>query len=79
MADMILKKKALADFLKSLGRSYQVFGPKQEGGEVRFGPADGEVLLDYQNSRLSPRSSSSPSPSGCSSSTPIPRPRMPSS
>ena len=55
MADMILKKKALADFLRSLGRSYQVFGPKQEGGEVRFGPADGEVLLDYQNSRLSPK------------------------
>jgi formate hydrogenlyase subunit 6/NADH:ubiquinone oxidoreductase subunit I len=52
---MILKKKALADFLRSLGRSYQVFGPKQEGGEVRFGPADGEVLLDYQNSRLSPK------------------------
>ena len=55
MADMILKKKALADFIQALGRSYEVFAPKEEGGEVRFAPAEGEVLLDYQNTRLSPK------------------------
>jgi len=55
MADMILKKNALGDFLKSLSGSYETFGPKQEDGEVKFAPVDGEVLLDYQNSRLSPK------------------------
>jgi len=55
MADMILKKSALADFIKSLGGSYKVFVPTKEGPEVKFAPAEGEVLLDYQNSRLSPK------------------------
>ncbi len=55
MADMILKKNALNDFIKSLSDSYKVFAPTKEGQEVKFAPANGEVLLDYQNSRLSPK------------------------
>ncbi|MBW2091876.1 MAG: 4Fe-4S ferredoxin, partial [Deltaproteobacteria bacterium] len=55
MADMILKKNALNDFLKSLSGSYKVFAPTREEREVKFAPVDGEVLLDFQNTRMSPK------------------------
>ena len=55
MAEKVLKKSGLDDFLKSLGESYTVFGPKADGQAVSFGPLEGEALLDYQNSRMSPK------------------------
>jgi len=55
MADMILKKSALADFIKSLSGSYKVFTPSREGQEVKFASNQGKVLLDFQNTLLSPK------------------------
>ena len=55
MAEKILKKSGLDGFLKSLGESYKVFGPMAEGREIKFGPIEGGILLDFQNSRMSPK------------------------
>ncbi len=55
MAEKILKKSGLDGFIKALGESYKVFGPMAEGREIKFGPIEGGILLDFQNSRMSPK------------------------
>jgi len=55
MAEKIVKKSGLDDLLKSLAESYTVFVPKTDGQAVSFGPLEDEVLLDFQNSRMSPK------------------------
>ena len=57
MADKILKKSALGDFIQSLRGENEVFTPQRDGREVVFkSTADGEVLLDFQNTKMSPKS-----------------------
>jgi len=56
MAEMILKKSDLAEFVKSLLSDYQVLAPVKEDQKVNFAPVeDGEFLLDFQNTFLSPK------------------------
>lgn len=56
MADFILKKSDLAAFLNSLAQKFEVFGPRAEEGRVEFAPvAAEEIVLDFQNSHLSPK------------------------
>ena len=56
MADMILKKTDLAEFIKSLSEDYEILGPAREGRTVKFAPLeDNELNLDYHNVFLSPK------------------------
>ncbi|MBU2551462.1 MAG: 4Fe-4S dicluster domain-containing protein [Proteobacteria bacterium] len=56
MSEMILKKSDLADFFKSLAAECQLLGPVEDGGRIKFAPADpGVFLLDFQNTFMSPK------------------------
>ncbi|MFH1139403.1 MAG: 4Fe-4S dicluster domain-containing protein [Pseudomonadota bacterium] len=56
MADKILKKSDLTEFVKSLTGDYEVLAPVQDGPNVKFAPvADGGFLLEYQNTTMSPK------------------------
>jgi ferredoxin len=53
----ILKKDNLAEFISSLAEQYQVIAPVMDEGRVAFRPVDSAepVLLEFQNSYLSPK------------------------
>ena len=55
MADMILKKSDLAEFVASLRDEYQVLGPVGKDGKYEFAEAD-EFETEYRNTFLSPKS-----------------------
>ena len=56
MADKILKKSDLAQFIQSLTGDYEVLAPVQKEIGVGFAPVqDDGFLLDYQNTYLSPK------------------------
>ena len=56
MAEMILKKSSLTEFVKSLMSEHEVLGPVKDGQYYKFGPSeDGNFDLDYQNTFLSPK------------------------
>ena len=58
MSDKIIKKEELKNFLKSLKDSYEVFAPVKENFFYAFNPLTDEnnIDLDFQNTRLSPKS-----------------------
>lgn len=56
MADKILKKSDLAEFIKSLSGDYEVLGPVKDDQQVKFAPVTGDGLdLNYQNTSMSPK------------------------
>ena len=56
MADAILKKDKLSEFVGSLTPDYQVLAPKEEDGKIVFLPVqNGDFLTDYQNTDQSPK------------------------
>jgi len=56
MAEMILKKSDLTEFVESLTGDYEVLAPIKDGQTVKFGPVkDSDFLIDYQNTDLSPK------------------------
>jgi sulfhydrogenase subunit beta (sulfur reductase) len=56
MADHILKKSNLAEFILSLKDNHEVLGPVQEDGRIKFAPVSGDdMLLEYRNTTLSPK------------------------
>lgn len=56
MAEKILKKQNLTEFVTSLAQSRRVMAPVNEGGKVKLAPVtDGEFVTDYQNMFLSPK------------------------
>jgi sulfhydrogenase subunit beta (sulfur reductase) len=58
MSDKIIQKEELADFIKSLKATYEVFAPVKEDGFYSFKPLhdDQNVDLNCTNTRLSPKS-----------------------
>ena len=56
MANMILNKSDLGEFIKSLAKESQVLGPVQDGPGLKFAPVeDVDFPLDYRNTLLSPK------------------------
>ncbi|MEW6266598.1 MAG: 4Fe-4S dicluster domain-containing protein [Thermodesulfobacteriota bacterium] len=56
MADKILKKSDFNGFIKSLAGRYEVLGPVEADGVIKYAPAGPEEFkLDFTNSHLSPK------------------------
>lgn len=56
MAAKILKKSDIGEFIKSLSNDYEVLGPVEKDGRIGFDAVEGdEIVLDFQNSYLSPK------------------------
>jgi len=57
MADKILAKDKLPEFLAQLEKEHRVYAPQLQGDDYRWAPLEqaGDVVWDFSNTRLSPK------------------------